>query len=190
MKIKNLQGIICLVLFFLFANQAWAAEKLSINGYEWQTWSGLEKIGFVQGWVVCGKEAADNLMIWSGKDSEDFYKSQEDAKRQFDVFKDEGILIGGVTIRQIIDTIDKIYSDARVKTMDIAEVMPLVNGRLIQGWTENELDQVIAINVKLKQCEETEKEQISEEMKQGKAIKGCGSIRKARNLYLEKLKKQ
>jgi len=26
MKIKNLQGIICFVIFFLFANQVWAAD--------------------------------------------------------------------------------------------------------------------------------------------------------------------
>jgi|SRR5271157_5796481 len=182
-------SIICLILFMRVNCNA--VERLSINGYEWQKWSDWEKIGFVQGWIACGKSAFyDHLIIYVGKNMEDFNKSQEDAERQFAVFKDGGILIGGVTIGQIRDTIDKIYSDARVKTMDIAEIMPLVSGRLIQGWTEKELDEVIAFNVKLKQCEVTEKEQIIEAMKEGKTIEGCGSIRKAKNSYLEKLKKQ
>jgi len=33
--------------------------------------------------------------------------------------------------------------------LDIAKIMPLVSGRLIQGWTEKELDEVIAFNVNL-----------------------------------------
>jgi len=38
MKAKNVQGIICLVIFFLFANQAWAADWIyydtaAVGGY-------------------------------------------------------------------------------------------------------------------------------------------------------------
>ena len=148
------------------------------------------KIGFVHGWIICGRAASYDLIIYLGKNSKDLNKSIDDVNMQTEVFKDEGVLIGGVTSEQVSDTIDKIYSDARVIDMDIEKIMPLVIGRLIQGWTEKELDEVIAFNVKLKQCEKTEKEQTIEAMKQGKTSEGCGSIRKAKNSYLEKLKKQ
>jgi len=187
---KKILVISILCLIFFFRANCNAAEGLSINGYEWQKWSNTSKIAFVKGWVVCGKEATDNLIIYPGKNGEDFNKSIDDVNRQTEVFKDEGVFIGGVTLGQVRDTIDKIYSDARVMDLDIAKIMPLVSGRLIQGWTEKELDEVIAFNVKLKQCEGTEKEQTIKAMKQGKTIEGCGSIRKARNSYLEKLKKQ
>jgi hypothetical protein len=181
-------SIMCFILF-LQANCN-AAEGISINGYEWQKWSHEMKIGFVNGWVLCSKAASDNLMIYPGKNSNDLNKSIDNVNSQIEVFKDEGVLIGGVTLGQVTDTIDKIYSDARVMDMEIIKIMPLVSGRLIQGWTEKELDEVIAFNVKLKQCERTEKEQTIEAMKQGKTSEGCGSIRKAKNSYLEKLKKQ
>ena len=185
--------LVSLICFFLFLqSNCDAAERTSINGYEWQKYSNGMKIGFVNGWIVCGGAAYNNLIIDLGKDSKDFNKSIDDVNRQMEVFKDEGILIGGVTLTlgQVTDTIDKIYSDARVMDMDIVKIMPLVSGRLIQGWTEKELDEVIAFNVKLKQCEATEKEQTIEAKKQGKTGEGCGSIRKAKNSYLEKLKKQ
>jgi hypothetical protein len=169
-----------LVYFLLFPlYTANAEEGMYINGYDWQKWTSGSKISFVQGWAKCGKAAVDNLFI----DINKWNESIEFVKLQEDIFKDEGILIGGVTIRQIIDTVDKIYADPRVKTMDITEVMSFVSGRLIQGWTEKELDEVVAINVKLKQCEVREK-------KQGQVIEECSSTRKARNSYLQKLKKK
>ena len=179
-----------IVCFILFLQANCNAAGISVDGYEWQKWSHGIKIGFVNGWVLCGKAASDGLLIYMGKNSKDLNKSIDDVNRQTESFKDEGILIGGVTLGQVTDTIDKIYSDARVMDMDTAKIMPLVSGRLIQGWTKKELDEVIAFNVKLKQCERTEKEQTIETMKQEKTIEGCGSIRKAKNSYLEKLKKQ
>jgi len=108
----------------------------------------------------------------------------EHSNRQTEAFIDEGIRLGGVTIGQIVDTIDKIYSDPRVTLMDITEVMPLVSGRLIRCWTEKELDEIIAINVKLKQCEGKEK-------KPGEFIREeCGSLMKEKYSYLQKLKKK
>ena len=44
--------------------------------------------------------------------------------------------------------IDKVYSDPRVKTWEIDDVMPLVMGRLKEGWTEKDLDEVIAFIIK------------------------------------------
>jgi translation initiation factor 2 beta subunit (eIF-2beta)/eIF-5 len=182
--------VVSVICFILFLQSNCNAAGISVDGYEWQKFSNGMKIGFVHGWSLCGKAASDNLMIYPGKNSKDLNNSIDDVNRQMEVFKNEGVLIGGVTLGQVTDTIDKIYSDARVMDMDISKIMPLVSGRLIQGWTEKELDEVIAFNVKLKQCEKTEKEQTIEAMKQGKTSEGCGSIRKAKNSYLEKLKKQ
>ncbi|MFA5322682.1 MAG: surface-adhesin E family protein [Smithella sp.] len=48
MKIKNVQGIICLVIFFLFANQAWAANWIfyssSTIGKEYYDQSSIKKV--------------------------------------------------------------------------------------------------------------------------------------------------
>jgi hypothetical protein len=167
-------SIVCFSLF-LRANGN-TTGGISINGYEWQKWPTGSKIAFVQGWAICGETAQGNFVINVDKWDE----SIKDYKVQVESFKDTGVLLSGVTIGQTIDTIDKIYSDPRVKTMDIAKVMSFVSGRLIGGWTENELDAVIAITVRLKQCEE----------KGENYIENCGSIRKERNSYLQKLKKQ
>lgn len=163
---------ICFLLFpFSTGN---TAEGVSINGYDWQNLSASSKTYFVLGWAKCGKHSLNNVVFNSSKWNE----SIELMNLTQENFKDEGILLGGVTIGQIIDTVDKIYSDPRVKNMDITEVMPFVSGRLIQGWTEKELDEVIAINVKLKQCE-------------ARGLIGeCGSIRKGKMSYLQKLKKK
>ena len=101
-----------------------AAEGVSVNGYDWQNWSRGSKLAFVQGWAICGKSAYGNLTLDLNKWNESFafLKLQEEG------FKDAGILLGGVTIGQIIDTIDKIYSDPRVTTMDISAIMPLLVG--------------------------------------------------------------
>ena len=43
------------------------------------------------------------------------------------------------------------YSDPRVKHWDIVDIMPLVRGRLKEGWTEKDLDEVIAYYIKYKE---------------------------------------
>jgi hypothetical protein len=163
---------------FLFARGN-AAESLSINGYDWEKLSMGSKTLFVEGWAMCGKSAVDNLVIDFNKwnESVEFMKLQEKS------FKDAGVILSGVTIGQLTDIIDKIYSDPRVKNMDIIEVMPLVSGRLIQGWTEKELDEIIAINVRLVQCQAKEK-------KLGQVIEECSSARKERNSFFQKFQKR
>lgn len=168
--------------FFLLADGN-AAENLSIDGYDWQKRSTSSKISFVEGWLMCGNSVYDNTLI----DFEELLVGRDKAggrnewtKWQLEIYKDAGALLGGVTIGQIIDIIDKIYSDARVTTMDITEVMPFVSGRLIKGWTESELDEVIALNVRLKQCKGKGKDYLGT----------CGPIRIELNSYLQKLKKR
>ena len=64
--------------------------------------------------------------------------------------------------------------------MDFTEIMPLVSGRLIQGWTEKDLDEVIAIIVRLKQREK----------EKGKFAVECSPLGAEKNAHLGKLKKK
>ena len=64
------------------------------------------------------------------------------------ISKENGLEVEDLTLNQIVDTIDKMYSDPRVKTWEIREIMPLVTGRLKEGWTERDLDEVIAYLIK------------------------------------------
>ena len=170
-KLLFLWGICFLLFSFSTSNPA---EGVSINGYDWQKWDRREKILFVMGWAKCGGHASDSLAFNATKLNE----TMEFINLTEENFKDEGVLFGGVTIGQVVDTVSKIYSDPRVKNMDITDIMPFVSGRLIQGWTEKELDEVIAIDIKLKQCE-------------AKGImKECASERGERMSYLQKLKKK
>jgi hypothetical protein len=175
---NNLLFIIGIFFLFFPLSIGDASEQgLHIDGYYWEKLDRGEKNSFIMGWAKCGKAASDHLMIYIDKMNE----SIENVNSQIEVFKYEGILLsGGVTFGQVIDTIDKIYSDPRVKTMDITEVMPFVVGRLIQGWTESELDELIAINVKLKQCEK----------EKGMSAEECNLLRKEENSFKQKLKRK
>ena len=154
-----------------------AEERFHTDGYYWEKLDRGNKMSFLMGWAKCGKAASDHLRIYF----DDLDQSLKDVNSQVQQFKDEGILLDvHVTIGQSIDTIDKIYSDPRVKTMDIADIMPLVVGRLIQGWTERELDELIAINVKLKQCEK----------EKGMSAEECNLLREKENSFKQKLKKK
>lgn len=164
------------VCFFLFPlSTGNTGEGLVVDGSDWARMSSSIKLYFVLGWVKSGMEANDNLFI----SINNWDESIKNVNAQTQIFKEQGILLGGVTTRQIIDTINIIYSDPRVKTMDINKIMPLVSGRLIQGWTNRELDEVIALIVKLNRCEK----------EKGVTAIECGSIRKNKNSYLQKLKK-
>ncbi len=166
------------VCFFLFPLSIGnTGEGLVIDGSNWERMSSSTKLYFVLGWVKSGKGARDSLMIYK----DDFNESIKNVNAQAQQFIEEGILLGGVTPGQVIDTINIIYSDPRVKMMDITEIMPLVSGRLIQGWTNRELDEVIALIVKLNRCEKE---------KGVTAIEECSPIRKNKNSYLQKLKKK
>lgn len=166
---------VCFLIFPLSIGNT--GEGLVIDGSDWERMSSSTKLYFVLGWMKSGKGATDNLTIYF----DNLNESVKDANAQTEIFIREGILLGGVTPMQVIDTINIIYSDPRVKTMDITGIMPLVSGRLIQGWTLKVLDEIIAIKVKLYRCEKQEKEK-------GQFFEECGSLRKEMNSYLQKLK--
>ncbi|MFH1931723.1 MAG: hypothetical protein ABIN18_09075 [Pseudomonadota bacterium] len=177
---KNKLFFILGVCFFIFPLSIGNTEEgIYINGYDWQKWPTGSKISFVEGWAKCGKAAKGNLIIYFNNLNESIKQSNA----QQESFKDAGILLGGVTIGQVVDSIDEIYSDPRLKTIDITEIMPLVSGRLMQGWTANELDGLIAIKIKLTRCE-------TEEKAKGQFTEECSLLRKKRNSYLQMLKKK
>ena len=109
---------------------------------------------------------------------ENWNESMKIADAQIENYREEGVLFGGVTIGQIVGTINLIYSDPRTKTMEIIDIMPFVSGRLIQGWTKKELDEVIAITIQIKRCE----------IENGLIGKVCGELRKRKNKLLAKLR--
>lgn len=181
MRNKRLFIFLSVCFFFFTVSIGNTEEGLYINGYDWEKMSEGSQISFVEGWLKCGKAALGNMWIDISTQNK-WDESIEFMKIQQKRFINSGVLIGGVTIGQIIDTMNEIYSDPRTKLMDIADIMPLVSGRLMQGWTLKNLDELIAIEVKLQRCEKEEKTK-------GQFIEECGTLRKERNSYLQKLQK-
>jgi hypothetical protein len=56
-------------------------------------------------------------------------------------------------IDSIIETINQAYSDPRVRDWEITGIMPMVRGRLIEGWTLNDLDEVISYRIRMKEID-------------------------------------
>jgi len=94
-------------------------------------------------------------------------------------FKEEGILLQGITIGQVIDAIDILYSDPRLKTVGYSRNNAFCKRKIIQGWTGRDLDQAISHKIKLVRCEQENPQ----------PVEGCATIRKARNAFLENIKK-
>ena len=177
------ETIVVLILYLLlFPSISITKETPSVDAYEWQQWSSQSKRAFVLGWVKCGKSANDSVPVFLRTD-EEFSQSLKFGDATQEYFIDYGILlVGKLTVGQVIDTINIMYSDPRLKTTDIAKIMPLVSGRLIKGWTNQELDKVISITVQIKQCEERKKQQ-------GSHI-DCSSLWKEKNSYFHELKEK
>lgn len=172
---KRISMLIFVVIFSIYPlSTGITGEGFIIDGNEWETMSEGLKISFVSGWIKCGKAASDNLFFYVNNWDE----SMKYLNLQNRVFKEQGISLAGVTVGQVLSTVNIMYSDPRLKIIDIQEIMPLVSGRLIQGWTERELDEVVSIKVKLWRCEK----------EKGMTAEECISSRKARNAYMEKLR--
>jgi hypothetical protein len=117
---------------------------------------GLTKLGFVRGWLECGS------LIYTAIPSAFAFRILKDCPSReagkpiitkliriaSGFQKESGLEFSGLTLGQVVDTIDKVYSDPRVKNWEIYTIMPLVRGRLKEGWTEKDLDEVIAYQIK------------------------------------------
>lgn len=134
-----------------------------IDGYYWNKQSYLWKLGFAVGWIEACSVATNKIPMafifsqqWDKK-SEAYIlnlkpKLDYIGKYYFIVAenstKEEGLELYDLIFGQIVDTIENIYSDPRVKNWRISEIMPLVRCRLKEGGTEKDLDEVIAFKTK------------------------------------------
>ena len=160
---KTLLVIVCLLLLLPVVS---IGEPFTLDGYKWDEWgksgdSGKSlKLGFAMGWVESGKLLDYGLLVFIAHiRSEEWRKGLRKLEPAFpplqntqnivnSFLKEKGLYLPNVTCGQIVDVIDKVYSDPRVKTWEIDDVMPLVMGRLKEGWTEKDLDEVIAFIIK------------------------------------------
>jgi len=193
--VKNKILFALCLYFFLIPSSIGKA----LDAYEWAEMPRSLKFSFVKGWWHAGSvmfyeiPVAIRMSVISRKEwvigtTDDEYKKiwrivNKIAKNSEGVLKEKGLELFDLTIGQIVDTIDKVYSDPRVKTWEIAEIMPLVRGRLKEGWTEKDLDEVIAYLIRdkeiLKKMEnyESRKQTESEEWKKSQWEKFGEEIR-------------
>jgi len=133
---------------------------LNSNEVDWKRMSTESKKVFIRGWIeganalyndfllaqasIIMRESGSNLSKCSGINLEIINKVREERGLDFfDIYIDLSII-------QIVETIDKIYSDPRVRMWDIEDLMPITKGRLKGGWTEKDVDEVIAYLIKEK----------------------------------------
>lgn len=157
--------IFCFVLFsffILFPNYIYTSDTKKtyiIDGYEWQKLPDINKLGFIIGWSKCAEQIFQDRFLINY-----FYainqKVSDPSKildkstltKLFNAYlKSKGMDFFGKTYGQIKDTIDQIYQDPRVKNWRIQEIMPLARGRLQEGWSLKELDEVISWLIKNKE---------------------------------------
>lgn len=141
--------LVAFSLFLLFStySMAWAVERFKFDGYKWNQMDRLLKLGFVMGWCLAGEHAITVMGLLRGPGLDIVMKEYERAQN-FSIVM--GLSFGGLMGSQLVDTVDKLYSDPRLKIWEIHEIMPLVRGRLIEGWTEKDLDEIIAFEIRHK----------------------------------------
>jgi len=126
-------------------------KEFVLDGYQWDRRTELWKVGFVIGWLWGGENVMRFPFVLF--DSENQLSESARLLPKWDRLaegfsKQAGLELYGIPFIQIIRMIDKVYSDPRVKHWNIGEIMPLVRGRLKEGWTEKDLDEVIAYYIK------------------------------------------
>ncbi|GEM_PF-5138384 len=158
----------CLIFLFVPLSQAVAGVNW-MDGYTWVNQRAAVKTWFVAGWLQASVPVTISLPIdfcnalresfienmakeieQRSMDPSEIIRNEDCEKtiRNFSKAKGFDLLDDSTKIEQIVEAIDKIYSDPRVKTWEIFDVMPLVRGRLKGGWTEKDLDDVIAYKIK------------------------------------------
>jgi hypothetical protein len=150
--IKKLFLAAIVVCFFPFSFPVTSAAESVLDCRKWTEAPEWFKVGYVQGWTAAGHKANETLRnilttitfeavkshIKSTLPEELIKTSLEDSDHEFP----------NIVVSQIIGGIAKVCADPRVQSWSIYSVMPLVKGRLKEGWTERDLDEVIAYHVK------------------------------------------
>ncbi len=126
-------------------------KEFVLDGYQWDRGTELWKVGFVTGWIIGGGRVRGLPLVLY--DSENQLSEKVRLLRKWrrlaeGFSKQAGIELFDIPFIQIVKMIDKVYSDPRVKNWHVGEIMPLVRGRLKEGWTEKDLDEVIAYYIK------------------------------------------
>jgi hypothetical protein len=164
--------ILAIMVLMIIGSNVFANDEFSVDGQKWKNWNENSKSLFLWGWIKCGESAYNNVMMNLSKES-------SHAKIQHKQYIDAGVIIGGLSIRQLMNTLDSIYSDTRLTYIDIEKVMPFVIGRLHSGWTLEQLDKAISYQIRLDRCQDREKGV--------GVIAECSSLRKERNEYMSTL---
>lgn len=190
---KTLLVIICLLLLSpLSIGQS--AEKRKVDGYEWAQMSKEMKLGFVIGWINGGSAIVDKVpeayvfIVYAVYlQTDPIINYPKINKITIGASKEVGVELYDLAFGQIVDMVDKVYSDPRVKTWEIHEIMPLVRGRLKEGWTEKDLDEVIAYMIKekehikklvnIKSMSQSESEKLDKEIRQLEVPKVLKALR-------------
>lgn len=182
-SIKSLLVFAAIVAVGLFSISCpcWAKDTEKDSAFEvigstWMAWPYEWKAQFVLGWLKCGIKLEYDLPIKADNLEEGikFYKVQMETCRR------EGIVLGGVSIRQVINLVDSLYGDARVMPMDFSKVIYFAIGRLVYGWSARQIDELIALDVQLTQCEVKERTQ-------NKIKDDCNVLKKLKTDYLSSL---
>jgi hypothetical protein len=158
--------LIALCFFFLLypLPNGYSEEKegvgvgFGLQCHEFASMGMFQKLGYVEGWCNGSLAAFEaitsaimeveiNAILWNKKpisiDSKKYREIADGALRE------KGMELDYLSIVQITETTNKICSDPRVKYWWIKNVMPIVRGRLKEGWTDKDVDEVIAYYVKL-----------------------------------------
>lgn len=167
-----------LAIFIIFVlnsiPQIGNTQWLRISGSEWSKVSQGFKIGFATGWVAAGTYG-EAFVSELNRNLDEVLKTDLDRKDKLDslrrrynraVFGKYFGIITDVAPKQVVDTIDWIYLDPRVQGWDLTEIMPMVRGRLQDGWTLKDLDEVISYEIKIREIEKKLKLPTSSEEKE------------------------
>jgi hypothetical protein len=155
---KNRIAIFCVFcLFYLFLHSiGYSSDK---NQDEWEKNDKIYRLGYILG-VIRGVDIA-LLNILPGiffdctpemlKIMTLLQQQGDDSKRAamvgytaLSLQREFHLNFGRANMGQIHDEIQKIYSDPRTKNWSIDRVILMAKGRLGDGWTEKDLDEVIA----------------------------------------------
>jgi len=159
--------LITLVLVLALAGIQVHAEQGKISYYEWSVAPAAQKVGIVEGWLYAAglfynfknelqTALEKNIILYKP------IQNEKEVKATTELFKytcdceymgfmqTSGLELFQVTVGQIIGVIDEIYNDPRVRNWEIHEIFPLVRGRLKEGWSKDDLDDVISYLLKEK----------------------------------------
>jgi hypothetical protein len=161
-----MKKIIFIISFFLLVfllNKNIFAED-QINGFEWEKLPKQVKLGYVMGYCDAQTSVYLFTMVYR------MHQTNPNISSKVISYKDwlieNGFDFKGLSYGQIIDEVDKIYSDPRTKQWGLREIIPIATGRLKRGWTEKDMDEVISYKIKREEFFKKEKNLSDERVKE------------------------